>query len=681
MQLVMRAAFSVFWTVAMAAGVTVLPTDARSVFAPIVGSAHGQPSAPELSPNLGWLNTDRPVRFADELRGHVVLLDFWTYCCINCVHVLPDLEYLQDKYADKPFVVISVHSAKFTNDREREAIRQAVFRYDIKPPVVIDSDMGIWSNYGIRGWPGFALIGSDGALIGIAGGEGQRELLDNAIGAALDDGRDRDDLAASRVEYEPDAMVAPATGLRFPGNVLADRGMGMVFIADSSADRVVVTTYPDDAGRTGLVEVIGAGERRFVDGPPEVAGLHGPQGMALDPDTRTLYVADTKNHAVRAVDLDSWSVSTIAGTGERSFDTVGGGIGTEQGIASPWDLELSHDKRTLYIAMAGTHQIWQMDLVSGVVGRLAGSGRENAFDGRLEEAALAQPSGLALSADGRRLYFADAESSSVRVVDLDAGEVRTAIGHTVDSMLENGLFEFGDIDGAFPHARLQHVLGVTMLPADGAAASSGDTLLIADTYNHKLKTLDAESKTIRTVAGGRGAEAGGPALDEPGGLHVDPATGLAFIADTNNHRIVLFNPDTGEHAELTIATLALLADGIGSAIQTPIALRTAGEVTVSINADLPDGATVNREFPKTVRVIRLKDNTIIAQQTTRGTPLPIEINLEAGTLSDRDEILVELSFGWCSNGDSSVCRPADLAWIATIMPSDAATASLSATVE
>ncbi|MEM9166068.1 MAG: thioredoxin-like domain-containing protein [Planctomycetota bacterium] len=651
------------------------------VLSPLTGHAQGQIVAPELSPNLGWLNTDRPLRFDEELKGHVVLLDFWTYCCINCIHVLPDLEYLEHKYADEPFVAIGVHSAKFTNEGERESIRQAMFRYDIEHPVVIDSGMNIWQKYGIRGWPGFVVIGTDGRVVGVTGGEGQRAVLDQAISDALAAGRERGDIAETRVTYELDAMVTPATGLTFPGKVLADSELGYVMIADSSADRVVVTSYPDSDGRSELVQIVGSGERGLEDGLGEAAALHDPQGMVLDRARGLVYIADTKNHAIRALDLASWSLTTIAGTGVQSYDRRGGGIGTSQAISSPWDLELSPDGRTLYIAMAGPHQIWHMDLESRVVERLAGSGRENALDGPLEDAALAQPSGLSLSSDGRRLYFADSESSSVRVVDLDAREVRTVVGHTVASLLENGLFEFGDIDGAFPTARLQHVLGVARLPdADGG----GDRVLVADTYNHKLKVVEASAQRITTLAGGRDGEAGGPALDEPGGVEYDAATGLAFVADTNNHRVVIYDIETGGSNEMTISGLGASGEpaiDASGAEAVSVAFDVSAAATIELTPNLPEGATLNGEFPITVRIARPEDQTVLAQRTLRTTDKPLAIELAAGTASAGDALLVELSLAWCAYGDNGTCRPANLAWLATVEAGEGGLVALSAPVE
>jgi len=101
------------------------------------------------------------LTFARELKGQVVLLDFWTYCCINCMHVLPDLAYLEEKYKDEPFLVIGVHSAKFDNEGHRQTVRAAIGRYEIHHPVIVDEGMSIWSEYAIRSWPTLVLVGAD----------------------------------------------------------------------------------------------------------------------------------------------------------------------------------------------------------------------------------------------------------------------------------------------------------------------------------------------------------------------------------------------------------------------------------------------------------------------------------------------------------------------------------------
>jgi len=661
--------------------------------------------APELAPNRGWLNTDRPLRLGQELDGHVVLLDFWTYCCINCMHVLPDLEYLEHRFADEPFVVVGVHSAKFTTEQQRRSIRAAMRRYDIAHPVVIDDEMRIWRAYGARAWPTFVLIGSDGKVVGAVAGEGHRELLETHIERALRAGRERGDLAQERFEVVSDASVPSASGLGYPGKVLwapgagEGDGGGLLFVADSSHDRVLALQEPDELGRSAVVARIGTGERGLADGPASSASFHDPQGMAYDSRSGTLYVADTKNHAIRAVDTTTWEVRTLVGTGQQGRDRVGGGVGTEQPIASPWDVALSHDGRMLYIAMAGTHQIWETDLETLRTQRLAGSGRENSYDGPLDEAALAQPSGLALSGDGKRLYFADSESSSIRVVDLDADEVRTIVGYDVRNPFVNGLFEYGDIDGAYPKARLQHPLGVAVLRGDQGDGTS-DSLLVADTYNDKLKLIDVSNRTSRTWAGtGRDEEPapGQVGFFEPAGLDIDPRRERVYVADTNNHRVLMADIGSGRWREVVVAGLATTVDGQGEpsarvpsdAVRATIAVDATRGFDLSIAPELPEGAKVNPEFPASVRVLRLiqaRDGggtgTVrepIAQWTRTGAALPIVVDIPGGAVAAGDRVLVEMSLAYCFN-DEGVCLPGDASWVVRVDPGDGVVGELTGAI-
>lgn len=114
--------------------------------------------APELPQNQPWLNTDYPLSIK-RLKGRVVILDFWTYCCINCLHVLPELKYLEQKYKDS-LTVIGVHSAKFDNEKETENIRQAILRYDIEHPVLVDNGFKVWQQYAVRAWLTLMVINS-----------------------------------------------------------------------------------------------------------------------------------------------------------------------------------------------------------------------------------------------------------------------------------------------------------------------------------------------------------------------------------------------------------------------------------------------------------------------------------------------------------------------------------------
>src|SRR2546426_532346 len=180
-----------------------------------------RPRAPELPQGFAWLNTDRPLTFAKELQGQVVLLAFWTYCCINCMHMLPDLAYLEEKYKDEPFLVIGVHSAKFTNEGQRQTVRAAVGRYEIRHPVIIDEEMSLWSEYAVRSWPTLVLVGPDRKIVGAVAGEGNRDGLDQAIAQAVAQGRAAGTPPAAPLRFGREQSVRAATGLAFPGKVLA----------------------------------------------------------------------------------------------------------------------------------------------------------------------------------------------------------------------------------------------------------------------------------------------------------------------------------------------------------------------------------------------------------------------------------------------------------------------------
>src|SRR5712664_2010025 len=542
-----------------------------------------RPRAPELDPGFAWLNTDRPLTFAKELQGQVVLLDFWTYCCINCMHVLPDLAYLEEKYRDQPFVVVGVHSAKFTNEGQRQTVRAAVGRYEIAHPVIIDEDMRLWNEYAVRSWPTLVLVGADRRVIGAVAGEGNREALDREIAAALEEGRAKGTLAAGPLQIARERSVRAATGLAFPGKVLADPAGGRLFIADPNHNRIAVATLPDRDGRSKLVRTVGHGRVGREDGGAAEAGFNHPQGLALSGEV--LYVADTENHMIRAVDLSTWTVTTVAGTGEQGYDRSGGKTGLKQELNSPWDLAI--EGSTLYVAMAGQHQLWRIDLPMGFARAFVGSGRENIVDGPVEGAALAQPSGLALS--GNYLYFADSEVSAVRRVDLAEEKVETLIGR--------GLFDFGDRDGDFDAARLQHPLGV---------AAWRKRILVADTYNHKIKEIDVEGRTIKTLAGdGRpGTEREEHlALFEPGGLHA--AEDVLYIADTNNHRVVRLALVDGRWREVVVEGLEApdLAEEVASApyaegapaFITSARLRSGEATAWRVAVKLPEGTHVSAE--------------------------------------------------------------------------------------
>ncbi len=469
-------------------------------------------TAPELDGGVAWLNTDRPLRLS-ELRGHVVLVDFWTYCCINCMHTLPVLGQLERRHPNDPVVVIGVHSAKFPGEREADRIAEAIARYDVHHPVVVDQENAIWDRWHARSWPSVYVIDTHGRIVGVIAGEPTVEALDGVVNALLDEGRADHSLAAHAITIRAPQRVDTGP-LAFPGKVVSLGGDRIAF-SDSGHDRIVV------AHTDGRVEaVIGQGTQGLADGDFEHAQFHHPQGLAAEPvvagqPVTVLYVADTENHEIRRVDLARQQVTTLAGTGVLGRGVVDGPAPARStALRSPWDLSRVGD--TLYVAMAGAHQIWAMRPDGDRIAPWAGDGREARRDGTGMEASFAQPSGLAT--DGRTLYVADSETSSVRAIDLATRAVRTLAGQD--------LFVFGDVDGPAERARLQHPLGVATIPGEPGA------LYVADTYNHKIKRIDLDAHSVRTLAG----DAARTPFFEPSAL---AWTGTEFVVtDTNHHRLV-----------------------------------------------------------------------------------------------------------------------------------------------
>src|SRR5437867_6691524 len=389
---------------------------------------NGRIRAPELTGHRAWLNTDKPLSLS-ALRGKVVLLDFWTYGCINCMHIIPDLKRLEKKYPNE-LVVIGVHSAKFENEKETENIRRIILRYEIEHPIVNDADFAIWKAYAVDAWPTRYLIDPAGYIIGRLSGEGGYEAIDKAIGESIAEFRQRGELNEEPLNFVLERAKVGDLPLAFPGKILADAKSERLFIADSDHNRIVIARLDGT-----LVETIGTGAHGADDGAFDRATFFRPQGMALDGDT--LYVAGTENHLIRAVDLKSKTVKTIAGTGEQSGGYGRSGPARLIALNSPWDLQLVG--RTLYIALAGPHQLWKLDLDKQEISTFAGSGREARLDGALDESGFAQPS--ALATDGQILYVSDAEANIIRAINLGANsKVRTLVG--------GDLFDFGDKDGS-----------------------------------------------------------------------------------------------------------------------------------------------------------------------------------------------------------------------------------------
>ena len=616
-----------------------------------------------------WLNTSGPITLPD-LRGKIVLFDFWTYCCINCMHVLPDLKFLEQKYANE-LVVIGVHSAKFKNEKDSENIRQAIMRYEIEHPVVNDSEMIIWRKFGTRSWPTLALVDPEGHYVGSQSGEGNRELFDMVIGKLIAYHRAKGTLDETPISFRLEREKQQPTPLRFPGKVLADEASNRLFISDSNNNRIVVTSLQGE-----LQEVIGSGMIGRRDGTYAEALFDHPQGMTLDGDI--LYVADTENHCIRAVNLAEKKVSTVAGTGDQSRVRVSGGPVDATPLNSPWAL-MSLDGG-LYIAMAGPHQIWFHQPGSDSIDVYAGTGREDVINGPRSESAWAQPSGI--TTDGRYLYIVDSEGSSVRKLDTEAdGEVTTLAG-TSDLPGGRSLFEFGDIDGTGGEARLQHPLGIVW--HDGE-------LFVADSYNHKIKRIDANTGKTKTWLGDgtAGDQLDPPRFSEPAGLSI--AGGTLYVADTNNHRICTIDIKSGAVKVLNIKGLgppkstrpARQSGGSGRKAEQLSEQVVACEKTLDFEVALsiPDGYKLNKLAPVIWKLSAADPQTLVDEEhldarseakTTESTAL-VSIPVTARTGSARFELSV--TWGYCRDGTGGLCKVKTARWLIPIKAVEGADAS------
>lgn len=427
--------------------------------------------APELIGKGGWLNTGDEQYTLADLRGRIVLLDFWTFCCINCLHVLDELRELEEKHRDT-VVIIGVHSPKFAHEAEHQAVVDAVERYGVEHPVLDDPELATWKQYAVRAWPTLVVIDPEGYVVAQHAGEGHAHAIERLV-AELE----AEHAAKGTLRRGDGPYVAPEpepTVLRFPGKALALPN-GNLLVSDTTRHQLV--ELAEDAET--VVRRIGSGVRGFVDGGANAAGFSEPQGLALL-DEGAVVVADTVNHALRRVDLATGAVSTLAGTGRQWWQgSPTSGPAREVDLSSPWDVALFGGK--VWIAMAGVHQLWAYDPAAETVGVTAGTTNEGLVDGPGPEAWFAQPSGLAAAGD--RLWLADSETSALRWVDRD-GTVHTAVGA--------GLFDFGHRDGAAEQALLQHPLGVTALP-DGSVA-------VSDTYNHALRRYDPSTGEVTTLA-------------------------------------------------------------------------------------------------------------------------------------------------------------------------------------
>jgi DNA-binding beta-propeller fold protein YncE len=501
---------------------------------------------------------------------------------------------------------------------------------------VNDADFEVWRTWGARAWPTLALVDPAGNVVGGHSGEGVYEVFQPVVASLVEEFDDRGLLDRTPLDLSLERDDMPQSVLSYPGKVLV--GEGLLFVADTNHHRILVA----DPGTGEVLGVAGTGDRGYVDGEFESARFDQPQGMALSPDGTTLYVADVGNHSVRALDLEAGTVATLAGTG-RQAETYPprAGVTPDVSLSSPWDVAVEASR--VYVAMAGSHQIWGIDLATGLAGPVAGSGREGVVDGPAGDAELAQPSGLALDGSGR-LYFADSESSTIRWVEPSAGRTGLLAGSG------DGLFDFGDADGAGNDALLQHPLGVTW---------DGEFLFVADTYNSKIKRIDPATGEVTTIAGDEPGWRDGPEplFDEPGGLHF--ADGRLWVADTNNHAVRVVDPETGATETLVLYGVERFepaANFTGAVIELDPVTLALGDVQFTVDVVIPQGYKVNPLAPTSIAWLVEGEAVSLVGDADRSEPglqFPQEA---AAVISDGSATVVaEITVYYCTAETEELC--------------------------
>lgn len=578
-----------------------------------------------------WLNTGGEALDLQSLRGKIVILDFWSFCCINCLHVLDELRPLEEQYADV-LVTVGVHSPKFEHEADPDALAAAVDRYELTHPVLDDPELRTWDAYTARAWPTLVVVDPEGYIVAHLSGEGHVQGLESLVTELVAEHEAKGTLHRGDGPYVP--RPQPEGDLRFPGKVVALPD-GSFMVSDTGHHRLVQL----ESDLTTVRRAIGSGARGWSDGPRDVARFNEPQGIAVLPGRLRsevgydLVVADTVNHRLRGVDLGSGSVRTLAGNGVQRLldDARARGVDpneitdtepTSVALSSPWDVVWSDAADTLVVAMAGTHQLFSFDPRTGALAVLAGTGDEGLRDGSAHESWFAQPSGLAQDAHGD-VWVADSESSALRRVRLpghdaaapgaaaapaagaegifaravdalpsgaasttpstgaaapsDGATTPGGVGApgtgaaTVDSAVGLGLFDFGFRDGPAADARLQHCLGVTVLP-DGSVA-------VADTYNGAVRRYDPATDEVTTLTRGL-AEPSDVLLDT---THEDP---VLVVVETNAHRLV----------RVPVPRQALTVDEGAAQVQRKRTQLAPGELELAVRFAAPAGQKLDTRW-------------------------------------------------------------------------------------
>ena len=531
--------------------------------------------APELV-GRGWLNTGGESLSLADLRGRIVVLDFWTFCCVNCLHVLEELRPLEEKYADS-VVLIGVHSPKFEHEADADALAAAVERYSVRHPVLDDPELVTWQAYTARAWPTLVVIDPEGYIVASMSGEGHAHGLSVLVEELIAEHSAKGTL---RQGDSPYAAPPPAeTALRFPGKaaVLADGS----FIVSDTAHHEIVWLESDLETERRRFPTSAPSAPRSPAGAPAHRELNEPQGVLVLPAETAarvgydVVVADSVNHQVKGLRLADGAWTLLAGTGRQLRERSGSGPALKQDLSTPWDLAWFIGR--VVVAMAGTHQLWALHLATdpadNTVAVLGGTSAEGIRDGAADEAWFAQPSGLAVSEDGSRLWVADSETSALRSLDV------TDEGFVVTTHVGQGLFDFGHRDGAADQALLQHPLGVTVLP-DGSVA-------VSDTYNGAIRRFDPATGQVSTLA---------TSLREPSDAVVE-------ASEDGHARLVVVESGAHQLVRIALPDKAQRIEGLAHQTQRPRTEVAPGPLTLMVNFTPPTGQKLDFRWGDPTRLM------------------------------------------------------------------------------
>ncbi len=597
----------------------------------------------EIDPVVGWVNTAKPLLLNGELQGQVVLLLFWDVGRVSCTAAVAEAEAAARRFAHEPVVLVGVHDTRFPKCGGAEATRRAIERAGLTFPVAVDQAYTVWRKYTIRSSPTVVVVDPRGEVAARASGEGNRELLERTIARVLEEHRSLGTLATGRVAIQKAPVSLGASGLRGPEKVVAQTPSigrpGVMAVADTANNRVLVTGWPNENGSAPIQCVFGSLEPGRTDGPALEARFRQPRGMAIDAERGLIYVADTGNHAVRLLDLNEQTVRTILGRSERGHGTVGGATGTNQALHTPMDLSLDARSRRLFIAMTGVHQIWSVDLSTMVARSIVGSGHEGIVDGQGSNASFAQPVGIALSTDRQTLYVVDAEGSALRAVELKTRAVRTVAGGKGEGGV-SALDAFGDRDGL--GAQFARPLGMTVRRhVDGY-----DEVIIADYGNARLRVVDTRSGEATTLQVDQ-IFGGACDITLAGALASRTEEPCLFIVDTDQHRVMRMDCEGLGWTEIGIAGLAGVLPRSAERAAFHVPMQQAFEMRVPGIA-LTDGTPLPAGMSACFRVSSWSDDrekAVVCQRTLTGSAAAREqiFNIPAGFVDVHHQLLVEVS--------------------------------------